>query len=92
MLHSCRHRAFRKSQFVCRVARDGERALRRGIDGSGIAAGIIKLGRASIRNLLLGAILIGSFVGMRFGGVNFLLILIMAGTYPGSDNAEARRA
>src|SRR5881394_3392639 len=32
-----------------------------------IAAGIIKLGRASIRNLLLGAILIGSFVAMRFG-------------------------
>src|SRR6059036_2009165 len=44
-----------------------------------IAAGIIKLGRASIRNFLLGAILIGSFVAMRFGGVNFLLILIIAG-------------
>src|SRR5436190_15347490 len=44
-----------------------------------IAAGIIKLGRASIRNFLLGAILVGSFVAMRFGGVNFLLILIIAG-------------
>jgi len=44
-----------------------------------IAAGIIKLGRASIQNLLLGAILVGSFVAMRFGGVNFLLILIIAG-------------
>src|SRR5947207_15897435 len=44
-----------------------------------IAAGIIKLGRASIRNFLLGAILVGSFVAMRLAGVNFLLILIIAG-------------
>jgi chromate transporter len=44
-----------------------------------IGAGIIKLGRASIRNLFLALLLIGSFVGMRFGGINFLLILIMAG-------------
>jgi len=44
-----------------------------------IAAGIIKLGRASIRNFFLGVILIGSFVGMRFAGINFLLILIIAG-------------
>ena len=44
-----------------------------------IAAGIIKLGRASIRNFFLGAILVGSFVAMRFAGVNFLLILIIAG-------------
>jgi chromate transporter len=44
-----------------------------------IAAGIIKLGRASIRNVFLGVILIGSFVGMRFAGINFLLILIIAG-------------
>jgi len=44
-----------------------------------IAAGIIKLGRASIRNLLLGVILVGSFVAMRFAGLNFLLILIIAG-------------
>jgi chromate transporter len=44
-----------------------------------IAAGIIKLGRASIRNLFLGLILVGSFVGMRFFGINFLLILIISG-------------
>jgi len=44
-----------------------------------IAAGIIKLGRASIRNLFLALLLVGSFVGMRFAGINFLLILIVAG-------------
>ena len=44
-----------------------------------IGAGIIKLGRASIRNLFLALLLLGSFVGMRFGGINFLLILILAG-------------
>ena len=44
-----------------------------------IAAGIIKLGGASIRNVFLGFILVGSFVGMRFFGINFLLILIIAG-------------
>jgi len=44
-----------------------------------IGAGIIKLGRASIRSLFLALLLIGSFVGMQFGGINFLLILIMAG-------------
>jgi len=44
-----------------------------------IGAGVIKLGRASIRNLFLALLLIGSFVGMRFVGINFLLILIMAG-------------
>jgi chromate transporter len=44
-----------------------------------IGAGIIKLGRASIRNFFLGLILVGSFVGMRFFGINFLLILIIAG-------------
>lgn len=44
-----------------------------------IAAGIIKLGRASIRNVFLGIILVGSFIGMRFAGINFLLILIIAG-------------
>jgi len=44
-----------------------------------IAAGIIKLGRASIRNIFVGLILLGSFVGMRFFGINFLLILIIAG-------------
>src|SRR5437764_6458423 len=44
-----------------------------------IGAGIIKLGGASIRNLFLALLLIGSFVGMRFAGINFLFILIMAG-------------
>jgi len=44
-----------------------------------IGAGIIKLGRASIRNVFLGLILIASFVGMKFAGINFLLILIIAG-------------
>ncbi len=44
-----------------------------------IAAGIIKLGRASIRNIFLAVLLAGAFVGMRFGGINFLLILLVAG-------------
>ncbi len=44
-----------------------------------IAAGIIKLGRAAIRNFFLGVLLVGSFVGMRFAGINFLLILLIAG-------------
>ena len=44
-----------------------------------IAAGIIKLGRASIRSVFLAVLLVGAFVGMRFGGINFLLILLIAG-------------
>lgn len=44
-----------------------------------IAAGIIKLGRAAIRNFFLVILLIGAFVGMRFAGINFLLILLIAG-------------
>src|SRR5215831_11301826 len=44
-----------------------------------IGAGIIKLGRASIRNWWLALLLVGSFVAMRFLGINFLLILIIAG-------------
>src|SRR5215475_4831376 len=44
-----------------------------------IAAGIIKLGRAAIRNWFLAVLLIGAFLGMRFGGINFLLILLIAG-------------
>src|SRR5213595_4328427 len=44
-----------------------------------IAAGIIKLGRAAIRNFFLGVLLVGAFVGMRFAGINFLLILLIAG-------------
>ena len=44
-----------------------------------IAAGIIKLGRAAIRNFFLALLLIGAFAGMRFAGINFLLILFLAG-------------
>jgi len=44
-----------------------------------IAAGIIKLGRAAIRNFFLAALLVGALVGMRFAGINFLLILLIAG-------------
>ena len=44
-----------------------------------IGAGIIKLGRAAIRNVFLGVLLVGAFVGMRFVGINFLFILLMAG-------------
>jgi len=44
-----------------------------------IAAGIIKLGRASIKNVFLAVLLVGAFVGMRFAGINFLLILLIAG-------------
>ena len=44
-----------------------------------IAAGIIKLGRAAIRNLFLAILLVGAFLGMRFAGINFLLILLIAG-------------
>src|SRR5438046_4494445 len=44
-----------------------------------IAAGIIKLGRASIRNVFLAVLLVAAFVGMRFVGINFLLILLIAG-------------
>src|SRR5438876_1385840 len=44
-----------------------------------IAAGIIKLGRASIRNVFLAVLLVAAFVGMRFAAINFLLILLAAG-------------
>jgi chromate transporter len=44
-----------------------------------IAAGIIKLGRAAIRNFFLAVLLVGAFAGMRFAGINFLLILVIAG-------------
>src|SRR5438067_5093197 len=44
-----------------------------------IAAGIIKLGRASIRNVFLAVLLVAAFAGMRFAGINFLLILLIAG-------------
>lgn len=44
-----------------------------------IAAGIIKLTRASIRNLFLAGLLACAFLGMRFAGINFLLILLASG-------------
>jgi len=44
-----------------------------------IGAGIIKLGKAAIRNWFLGVLLVGAFIGMRFAGINFLLILLIAG-------------
>ena len=44
-----------------------------------IAAGIIKLGQAAIKSAMLGVLLIGAFVGMHFAGINFLLILLLAG-------------
>jgi chromate transporter len=44
-----------------------------------ISAGIIKLGRAAIRNFFLAILLVGAFAGMRFAGINFLLILFIAG-------------
>jgi chromate transporter len=44
-----------------------------------IAAGIIKLGRAAIRNAFLAFLLVGAFAAMRFAGMNFLLILLVAG-------------
>src|SRR5712672_2513994 len=44
-----------------------------------IAAGIIKLGRAAIRNIFLAILLVGAFSGMYFAGINFLLILLLAG-------------
>jgi chromate transporter len=44
-----------------------------------IAAGILKLGRASIRNSFLALLLLAAFAGLKFAGINFLLILLIAG-------------
>lgn len=44
-----------------------------------IGAGIIKLGTASIKTPMLGILLVGAFVGMRFAGMNLLLVLVVAG-------------
>ena len=44
-----------------------------------IAAGILKLGRASIRSLFLALLLVAAFVGIKFAGINFLFILLLAG-------------
>ena len=44
-----------------------------------IAAGIIKLARASIRSVFLAILLVGAFLALQLAGVNFLLILLAAG-------------
>jgi chromate transporter len=44
-----------------------------------IAAGILKLGRASIKNSFLALLLVAAFVGLRFARINFILILLLAG-------------
>src|SRR5215475_12508863 len=44
-----------------------------------IAAGIVKLTRASIRNAFLAVLLVGSFLAIQVAGINFLLILFAAG-------------
>lgn len=44
-----------------------------------IAAGIVKLTRASIRNVFLAILLVGAFLAIQVGGINFLLILLAAG-------------
>src|SRR6266496_3877288 len=44
-----------------------------------IAAGIIKLGRAAIRNFFLAVLLVGAAPGRRFAGINFLQVRVIAG-------------
>jgi chromate transporter len=44
-----------------------------------IAAGIIKLTRASIRSVFLAVLLVGAFIAIQVAGINFLLILFAAG-------------
>src|SRR5215211_3871122 len=44
-----------------------------------IAAGIIKLGRATIKNTLLALILVGAVLSMYFVRVDFLIVLLIAG-------------
>ena len=46
-----------------------------------IAAGIIKLGQAAIKNAWLAAILIGAIVAMLFFRVDFLIVLLIAGLF-----------
>lgn len=43
-----------------------------------IAAGIIKLGRAAVKNVFLGGVVIGAILAMVVGKLNFLLVLILA--------------
>jgi chromate transporter len=45
-----------------------------------IAAGILKLGRAAIRNLQLAAILAGALAALYFFRVDFLIVLLIAGS------------
>lgn len=44
-----------------------------------ITAGILKLGRASIRSFFLAALLLAALVGLRFARINFILILLISG-------------
>lgn len=44
-----------------------------------IAAGIIKLGRAAIKNIPLATLLVGAILAMQFLGVDFLVVLLVAG-------------
>ncbi len=44
-----------------------------------IAAGIIKLGQAAIKNAWLAAILVAAIIAMRFLRVDFLIVLLIAG-------------
>src|SRR5215213_5205100 len=44
-----------------------------------IAAGIVKLTRASIRNVFLAVLLVGAFLAIQVAGINFLLVLFAAG-------------
>lgn len=44
-----------------------------------IAAGIIKLGQAAIKNVWLAAILIGAIIAMYFLRIDFLIVLLVAG-------------
>jgi chromate transporter len=44
-----------------------------------IAAGILKLTRASIRNVFLAVLLVGAFLAIQVAGINFLLVLFAVG-------------
>src|SRR5919202_6802961 len=44
-----------------------------------IGAGIIKLGQAAIKNAFLAALVVVAILGMRFFGIDFLIVLLMAG-------------
>src|SRR5215216_249407 len=44
-----------------------------------IAAGVIKLGRAAIKNIQLAAILVGAILALYFYRIDFLIVLLIAG-------------